>query len=334
VVDVMQRIVSADGTLSLADFQALSAVYEDELWRLTDRIYQDYQGNVSVEATAPVRLDLSDGQIADLNDPNKRCVTIPLKDVARFQYNEENIRIVDVDIELLDIEDVEGKYDALDYLDFQIEHAGVSKLQKDGQIFQFVHYKDFTQDMSPINWNERYFSDGLHVPVDRSDASLSLLYSLLNDHQAGNRDITLYARPGAWADLVLRSVPQRGNSGVLVIKRVRLIIHYDRVLRSNYLTTLQVLTEPAEVLPYFMVSSEDIYGRQDGVGAFCRTYTKGSSVAVEAPERFGNYVFMTWTWIDEKGTEKTQEDRHLSITSLGADEKLTANYQYVPVEGQ
>jgi hypothetical protein len=158
-----------------------------------------------------------------------------------------------------------------------------------------------------------------------------MLYSLLeNCPDAGTDDIMLYARPGAWADIVLESVPSEENSGLLVIDGVRLLIYYDRIERLSSLSTLQVLTEPPEVLPYFRVSSQDNWGRQDGVGAFYRTYYEGSPVAVEAPEQFGRYVFSTWT--DGKGTDVTQGSRLLSFGSLRSNEKRIA--QYVLVEGE
>jgi hypothetical protein len=318
----MQGIASFDGTLSSTDFDALKTLYEEELWSLTDQIYRDYQNNESIEATAPVRLDLTSDQIAALNAGER--VIIPLKEVARFQYDEENIRIVDVEIEVMDFH-VEGTYDVQDYFDFEIEHAGVSRLQRDGQICQFVHYTDITQETNPINWNERHFADGLRIPVDRSDASQSMLYSLLeNCRQAGAGDIMLYARPGAWADIVLEKVPHQENSGLLVIDRVRLLIYYDRIVRPSSLSTLQVLTEPREVLPYFMVYPEDMWGRQDGVGAFYRTYNTSSSVAVEAPGQTGNYVFLTWT--DGRGNDVTQGNRLLSFDNLDDDEKRIAQY--------
>ena len=322
---VMQGIASFDGTLNSTDFDALKTLYEEELWGLTDQIYRDYQDNESIEATAPVRLDLTSDQIADLNAGER--VTIPLQEVARFQYDEENIRIVDIEIEVMDFH-VEGTHDVQDYFDFVVEHAGVSRLQRDGQICQFVHYKDITQETNPINWNERHFADGFRTPVDRSDASQSMLYSLLeNCRQAGTGDIMLYARPGAWADIVLENVPHQENSGLLVIDRVRLLIYYDHIIRPGQYSTLQVLTEPREILPYFMVYPEDMWGRQDGVGAFYRTYSTGSSVAVEAPAQTGNYVFLTWT--EGKGNDVTQGNRLLSFDNLDDNQKRIA--QYVPV---
>jgi hypothetical protein len=325
IFTAMEGIVSADGALEPGDFDALKTVYEEQLWDLTDQIYRDYQENKSVEATAPVRLNLSSEQIADLNAGNK--VTINLKDAARFQYDEENIRIVDIGIEVLDYH-VEGTHDDLDYFDFKIEHAGESRLQKDGQIYQFVHYKDIMQETNPINWNERHFADGFSQPVDRSDASQSMLFSLLqNCAQAGTGDIMLYARPGAWADVVIENVPYEENSGHLVIDAVRLLIDYDFIIRPSYFSTLQILTEPQEVLPYFTIDTLDIWDRQAGVGAFYRTYTTGLAISAEAPEYSGNYRFVTWT--DGKGDDMTEGDRILSIEPLDDNKKRIAAYEYV-----
>ncbi|HPD48086.1 MAG TPA: right-handed parallel beta-helix repeat-containing protein [Anaerohalosphaeraceae bacterium] len=317
----MQSIVSADGTLSAADFEALKAVYEEQLWDLTDQIYRDYQDNKSYEATAPVRLELTAAQIADLNAG--KAVVIDLKNTARFQYNEENTRIVDIEVETVDFH-VEGTYDRRDYFDLEIEHAGVSRLQKDGEIYQFVHYKDVSRETSPINWNERHFADGYSQPVDRSEASESMLYSLLeNCSHAGTGDIMLYARPGAWADIVIRKRPHEENSGDLMVDAVRLLVRYDRILRPVQYSTLQVATQPEELAPYFQVSREDRYGRRDGVGEFCRTYNSGT-VNVTAPLQGGHYTFVKWT--DGGGNEVTQNTA-LSVT-LDTNLKRIAHYVY------
>jgi len=318
----MQDIVSVDGTLDEDDFASLKTVYEEQLWDLTDRIYRDYQDNVSYEATAPVRLELSAEQVAALNTGEK--VVISLRDVARLQYNEENTRIVDVEIDVLEFH-VEGVVDWQDYFDLEIEHGGVSRLQKDGEIYRFVHYKDVTQETNPINWNERHFADGYWEPVDRSDASRSMLFSLLeNCQQAGTGDIMLYARPGLWAEIVLKKTPHEENRGDLVIDTLRLRIRYDRVLRPSHYSTLQILTEPQDVLPYFQVDGVDRWGRQDGVGEFCRTYNTGPSVTVTAPSQVGRYAFVKWT--DGGGNEITP-DAGLPVL-LDTNKKRIAHYVY------
>ena len=314
----MQTIVSEDGQLSPTDFDALKTVYEAQLWDLTDRIYQDYQNNASLEATAPVRLELTPAQIADLN--NGKEVIINLKDAARLQYNEENARIVDLIIKTMDYHDEGATWE--DYFDLEIEHSGVSTLQKNGQIHRFVHYKDVTQESNPINWNVRCYIDSVE-PVDRSQASESMLYSLLEDSPGTGTDIMLYARSALWSDLCIRKVTHEENVGEFVIDSLRLEIRYDRVLRPAGYTTLQVATEPKGLAPYFQVSREDRYGRRDGVGEFCRTYNSGT-VNVTAPLQGGHYTFVKWT--DGGGNEVTQNTA-LSVT-LDTNLKRIAHYVY------
>ncbi|NLH17569.1 MAG: hypothetical protein GX455_13420, partial [Phycisphaerae bacterium] len=318
----METIVSAQGELDAAEFTNLKTIYEEQLWNLTDQIYRDYQENISSEATAPVRLDLSSEQIAALNAGTK--VVIDLKNAARFQYNEENLRIVDVQVDRMEFH-VEGTYDLQDYFDFEIEHGGVSTLQKDGQMYRFVHYKDVERENNPINWNQRHFADGQWYPVDRSDASQSLLFSLLeNCPNAGTGDILLYARPAAWADLILRKIPNEQNSGQLVIDHVRLLIRYDRILRPTQFSALQIVTQPQDLFAYFTVNQPDRYQRQDGVGEFNRTYSTGTTVQATAPLQSGNYAFVKWT--DGSGNEVSQ-NAALSL-KLNANTKRIAQYAY------
>ncbi|MBE0535576.1 MAG: right-handed parallel beta-helix repeat-containing protein [Phycisphaerae bacterium] len=318
----MQNIVSADGTLDQNAFNALKTVYEEQLWSLTDQIYRDYQDNKSYEATAPVRLELTAAQIAALNAGNE--VAINLKDAARFQYNEENTRIVDIEVETLEFH-VEGTYNWLDYFDLEIEHAGVCRLQKDGEIFGFVHYKDLAQETNPINWNERHFADGFWQPVDRSDASRSMLFSLLeNCAHAGTGDIMLYARPGAWADIVIKKTPHEENSGDLVIDSIRLLVRYDRIIRPVQYSTLQVVTQPQNLVPYFEVSRKDRWGRQDGVGEFYRTYNTGTAASVTAPLQSGNYAFVKWT---DGGGNAVSQNAGL-LVNMDANRKRIAQYVY------
>ncbi len=318
----MQSIVSVDGTLDDSAFDALKTVYEEQLWALTDQIYRDYQENKSYEATAPVRLELTAAQIASLNAGSK--VVINLKDAARFQYNEENTRIVDVEVETLEFH-VEGTYDWRDYFDLEIEHSGVSRLQKDGEIYQFVHYKDVAQETNPINWNERHFADGYWQPVDRSEASESMLFSLLSNCQnAGTGDIMLYARPGAWADIVIKKAPHEENSGELVIDSVRLLVRYDRIIRPSQFSTLQIATQPQGLVPYFAVGRVDRWGRRDGVGELYRTYNTGLSTTVAAPVQSGDYSFVKWT--DGAGNEVSQSAA-LSVF-LDSNRKRIAQYVY------
>jgi hypothetical protein len=324
--DAMLTITSADGTLTSTDFNALKTVYEEELWLLTDRIYQDFQNYGSndygsTEMSTVAGLALSAEQIADLNAG--KTVTINLKSALPFQYNEENIRITDVEVLEMTLAE---EYLWSDYFDFRIEHAGVSRLQKQGQIYRFIHYTDIARELNPLHWSRRCFGDGYSVPHSPSDASTSLLYSLLSSAQTstGVDKVMLYARPGAWADITLKKISHEGNQAELVIDTVRLRIHYDYYLRQPAVRTLQVATEPKELYPYVLVNQKDQLNRQDGLGEFCRTYNSGQSVSVTAPLTWGHYTFSKWT--DGAGALVT-ENRDVTV-SLDANRKRIAQYVY------
>lgn len=311
-------------------FKDLKTAYEQQLWTLTDDIYTAYQEKQSDESTAPLRLDLSAAQIAELNKASADqpgTVTINLRQLGRFQYNEENIRIIDVNVEDVSTH-VQGTYYDLDYFDLDIEHCGLSKLQKDGQIYQFTHYKDVAMDDNPINWNKRLYADGVLYSLPRSDASKSLLWSLLRN-SASNDKVMLYSRPAVWADIVISKVPYPENVGNIVIDSLRLKIRYDRTFRPSRYGTLQVLPEPGDLVPYMVVGPYDNYGRQDGWGSFCRTYDTGKEVTVQAPLKFGDYDFETWT--DGAGNDQTQGNHVVTVT-LDSNRKRIARYEYVGPE--
>lgn len=295
--DAMQAIGSSNGTLGTDDFNALKTVYEEELWALTDKIYQDYQnhGNDdfgSGETSTIVVTELLPEQIADLNAG--KTVTLNLKSTLGFQYNEENIRITNIEVQEMNLA---AAYSPSEYFDFRIEHAGVSRLQKKGQIYRFIHYTDIGRELNPLHWSRRYFGDGVSVPHSPSDASISLLYSLLSSERTSTdvSNIMLYARPGAWADIMLKKIPRDGTTVQMMIETVRLRVYYDYNLRHPSRRTLQVATEPKGIHPYFQVNQEDVLNRKDGLGEFYRTYASGQSATVTAPLRWGHYEFVKWT---------------------------------------
>ncbi|NLW83957.1 MAG: hypothetical protein GXY41_06085 [Phycisphaerae bacterium] len=295
--DAMQAIGSSNGTLGTEDFAALKTVYEEELWALTDIIYQDYQnhGNDdfgSGEMSTSVVTELLPEQIADLNAG--KTVTLNLKSTLGFQYNEENIRITNIEVQEMNLA---AAYSPSEYFDFRIEHAGVSRLQKKGQIYRFIHYTDIGRELNPLHWSRRYFGDGVSEPHSPSDASISLLYSLLSSERTSTdvSNIMLYARPGAWADITLKKIPRDGTTVQMMIETVRLRVYYDYNLRHTSRRTLQVATEPKGIHPYFQVNLEDVLNRKDGLGEFYRTYASGQSATVTAPLRWGHYEFVKWT---------------------------------------
>jgi len=273
------------------DFDALKAVYEEQLSSLTEAIYTAYIGGIGSEYSALTTLALTQEELAQLNAGEPVCVN--LMEAGRFQPDEENIRITDITV--LDIDThVEGAYGQDDYIDLWIQHCGVSDLQKDAETYRFVHYKD--DGVNPVNWNVRYFADGSLVKIDRSDASKSLLWSLLEKFtDVTPNDALLFSRPAAWADIIIRKLPHPGNVGDILIDSLRLETDYDFTYRPMSIKTLSILVSPKGSLPYFILDKVDLNGRQDGRGDFCRAYAKHEVVTLKAPVRYGEWRFQKWT---------------------------------------
>lgn len=340
------------GYLNSDSFQNLKAAYEEQLWTLTDEIYTDYQNNPSEEYTSALRISLTAEELADLNtiiDPDSmlsRPVSIDLKDRLSFMPEHENIRILDVAVEVIDVNLVyNGDYDPSDYFLLHIDHSGVSNLQKDGQIYRFVHHKDITAQRSPFAWDQQYDvhptspdEAGTLTAVERSDKSAQLLWSLLENCQsAGVDDFSLYVRPAAWADIVIQKQPHPANNADMVIDDLMLRVRFDRIERQKN-KTMHIATGPDrpaglpedDLLPYYLVYPQDSWGRQDGIGDFYRTYSVGETVTIEAPATYGNYDFVAWTRLNgdpvDFGTV-LEED-------LDVDKVRIARYQYIgPLPG-
>jgi len=325
VYDIMQNFVddpNRSHDLTPGDWDALKAVYDDLLASITEEIYDEYQTNPS-EYSAPVTLTLTPEEVARLNA--KLPVTISFMESDRFQLDEENIRIVDMDISSISIH-VEGPNNPDDYFDLRVEHSGFSKLQNGQDIYGFVHHKDNTQN--PVNWNYRCYADGSLTPIDRSDASISLLWSLLDRWGTpSDANVLLYTRPAAWADIGITKVPHHGNQGDIVIDSLTLQLQYDFTYQLVGKKDLHVLTSPRDLQPYIVVDTEDVSGRQDGRGDFYRRNTTGTTVTITAPLAYGDWEFVEWVWIKDYVVYQSYD--HVLPVYLNYDTIAEAQYEYI-----
>jgi hypothetical protein len=326
VYDMMQTFVDdpmRSHDLTQTDWDDLKAVYDDLLASITEEIYDEYQTNPSIEYTVPVLVTLSSDEIARLNA--KLPVTVNFMERDRFQLDEEGIRIVEMGISSMSTYP-EGSSSPDDYFDLRVEHSGFSKLQHDQDIYGFVHYKDNSQN--PVNWNYRCYADGSRTAIDRSDASTSLLWSLLGRWGTPtDANVLLYTRPAAWADIVVSKIPHHGNQGDIVIDGLTLQLKYDFTYQAAGRRDLHVLTLPAELQPYILVDTEDMGGRQDGRGEFYRRYTSGRTAALTAPAAYGDWRFVKWRWTRNYNTYETTSQT-LSV-ALTYDTTARAVYTYV-----
>lgn len=151
--DKFRNIVEAgsDQNLSSVDFDALMAIYEEQLSTIVANTFDTLASNPP-ELSAPVEFNLSQEEIDKLN--NGESVTINLVERGLFLASEENIRIVDLNVDELDAHLEGGDIGLFAYLNLYMEHSGQSKLSKDGEKYLFNHYNDNTDN--PLIWGARY----------------------------------------------------------------------------------------------------------------------------------------------------------------------------------
>jgi len=312
---------SSDGKLTQNDFDALKALYEEQLSTVIDSIYKKYVANQPTKS-APVRFELDQERIDQLN--NNKMLILNLKDMGIFQPSEENLRIVD--FKVYDIQ-VEKKARSFAYLDLYMTHSGISKLVKNGQTYLFRHYNNDTEH--PIEWGVRY--DYRYDTVNQIKPSLadaSLLKYLMGKRAIGTSDenVVLYSRPSAWADIMITKTVNTDEASDLLIKKLVFEVQYDFVRRPDTMRKLEVQLSDENSKPYISVSSSDKNGRQDGMGEFQRIYSQNQAVTLTAPAQYGSLEFENW--IDSKGNV-LGTNRILNVTL--SDDK-TVKAQYVSVE--
>ena len=324
-----KNIVDAGSDYNLRpdDFDALKALYEEQLSTIVADIFDIYQSNPP-ELSAPIRFNLSQEEIQKLNAGEP--VTINLMEMGLFPLSEENIRILKLKIKTLDVH-LEGEdLGQWAYLDIHMEHSGLSKLVQDGEVYQFNHYNPLTEN--PITWGARY--DGFDHTIDSiepSAASDSLLRSLLGESLL-DEQLLIYSRPAAWADITLTKDVNTQMGIEMVIDSLRLEVTYDFTPKDSDKVKLQVLVSEDGLMPYFIVDTEDLNGRQDGRGNFHRTYYKNPNdmVTVKAPAAYGIWQFEKWTdrFGNDLGDEPT--DRVLEL-NMGADQIICAQMATPPI---
>jgi hypothetical protein len=315
----------SDHNLGSDDFNALKALYEEQLSTIAEGIYYTYQSNPP-ELSAPIRFNISQEEIQKLNTGEP--VTINLMDMGMFPLSDENVRIVKLNVKTLDVHPESEDLGEWAYMDIHMEHSGLSKLVQDGEVYQFRHYNPFTEN--PITWRARYdpFDHSIYS-IEPSAASGSLLRSLI---LLPDGEILIYSRPAAWADITLTKDVNTQTGIDMVIDSLRLEVIYDFTPKDSNKVKLQVLVSEDGLLPYFIVDAKDLNNRQDGRGNFHRTYYKNPNgkVTVKAPASYGVWQFEKWT--DRYGNDLDDDptNRILEL-NLDADQVIRAQMYTQPI---
>lgn len=320
---VEQENEGAKVVLTSDEFQSLRGLYDNVLSTVTEQILTLYNSNAP-EISAPLRFDFTKEDLEQLN--NGQQVHLNMVHRGMFPPYEENIRIVGFKVVKVKAHFEGGQPGSFSYFDLLMEHSGISKLKKDGEVYLFNHYNN--ENKNPIVWGVRYdATDGLVNPKEPSPSVLSLLKALLEGKGLYSLDnLVLYSRPAAWADIIVSKNDFTSNGVKMIVDSLRCELIYDFHQLPIGLASVEVVTNN-DMKPYICVSKTDINERKDGWGSFYRSYFKNanSSTTLTAPTTYGTWQFEKWT--DRfGGLLSTQPE--ISV-NLGADRFVKANYKLI-----
>jgi len=305
------------------NFDILKVLYEEQISTITSDILEMYNTN-RPELSVPVYFALTQEDKDALN--SGASINLNIFERGMIPPTQENVRIVKFEIQEITAH-LEGNNTSFAYFDLLLEHSGISKLRKDGEIFYFNHINN--QNQNPITWGIRYDAYGGFVNNhEPSFASQSLLYSLLGN--LANDNIMIYSRPSAWSDIRITKNDVASGNTRIIIDNIVFKLQYDFTQRPANNRNLDVYAADIEnsnisLSPYMEISRADRSGRSDGRGTLYRTYGTNAAVNLEAPQEYGRYRFVNWV---NRYDEVVSTQKQVSVT-MSNDTWLKANYQYM-----
>jgi hypothetical protein len=209
------RSTGATGVLQAAEYDQLYTLYREDLSTIVEEVADAYSAGAG-QFTATVHYDLSADDLARLNTGDK--LSINFWERGAFQSTDQDVRIVSFQIVSLDVTQTgDGGFP---YVDLETEHAGLSRIWREGHVKVFQHYNSNTSQ--PLRWATRWEA-GQVTQHELAASSESLLRALL----PGTVDIMLFSRPSAWADLSLHK-RVHGDPGVdFTVNHARIELKYD-----------------------------------------------------------------------------------------------------------
>ncbi|AEE53212.1 T9SS type A sorting domain-containing protein [Haliscomenobacter hydrossis] len=329
MVDRFKNIAETKGNnveLSKTEFELLREAYNEVLAKVTDNILRKYNDNAP-EMFTSVNFSLTPEDLDQLN--KGQPVNLNLVERGLIQPNEEAPRIREFRVESIKMHLENGQPGSFAYFDVVMEHSGLSKLKKDGQVYFFNHYNN--RNTNPISWSVRYdVRDQTITSKAPSPSVSSLLKSLLDKlNKFSSENLELYSRPAAWADIIVNKYDNSSNGVKMVIDELRFNVVYDFHQIPSGLITLEVVTNK-DLKPLISMGLSDKNQRQDGWGSFLRTYFKNanSTMNINTPAQYGVWAFENWT--DFSGNIISAKNE-ISV-NLGSNKMLKANYKLIQPE--
>lgn len=344
--DQFQNFVdsNANHTLTPTQFDALKAIYEEQISSITEIIYEQFISNppVSQSVTEYVFYPEEIAMLNNLGSGESVFINLFESEKGIFTLGEEDIRINNITFQV-QYHTEGGTPGPSGNIDLYLYHSGESKIHKNGEIYVFRHYNDKTTN--PLKWGVKMFASQSIQPVNPSYASQSLLLSLISSYNPTPDQIMLFSRPSAWANIELRKFINTTTNTQFIIDNLTLEINYDfnqnlsktfvevRVGEIGMPNSAHRNETTKQVMSLVDISKEDLGNREDGRGFILRTYQKNNTQTVNltAEPVFGSYQFDSWS-VYGKDTPKDSPEiyRNTQISfNLGQNRRAFLNYIYV-----
>lgn len=322
---------SSGGQLTLDQFTALAALYEDQVRQIAESIYTFYTSNAAPQSTQ-VSYNLPLEDIQRLNDGD----TISLNPVIRgfFPPSEENPRINTIRVSRLVLKPISGTIGSPAQVDVNIEVSNESKTRKNGKQYYFNNYNLNTQ--TPLYWRSRLNVSNQSLtdfkPSVRTASFLSaLLTNSIGSGQPSTTQLFYYSQPLADAEYML-SMQSFNNNGSanFQIDSCTITLEYDVDIKgSNFpFKYLDIRATPEWIVPEYRISRVDINSRKDGQGKIMRAYNQTNPVQVSAQTRIGKFRFERW--LTQNGANDISADSVNATRSffMNNDRSFIAKYKY------
>lgn len=284
---------TSKSVLTETDFNALKQIYEEDLATVEDRIIKTFQGN-KVPQKKSISYTLNSDQLATLNSDSDKLIVNLFED-GKFPLNEVDIRILDININKLDIEVDGTQIDPDRYFDLVLVHEGNSRFIKNGKVLGFSHKSG--EDVSPIKWGFRCFQDNEISKDVISPSNLSLLNSILSKVVTSEN---VFAKPAGWGYLTFERSNEYNDEWMQInIKKLQLKVEYETVTNDNH--PIALISASNNLVPNIELKINDVPCRSVS-GFYAQTFdNKYSNLQIKAPAEFGEWRFSKW--VDQNGKQ-------------------------------
>jgi hypothetical protein len=328
---------STNGRLDAGQRALLKSAYQGSIANIATEILSDINSGEKIVANS-VSLSLSQDQLDTLNTGN--IVNLNLFEVENdlFPADRDDIRIREIRLvnNELTADFANGAVaTGTDNITINIDHSGISDLNKDGKVYQFRHYNNETR--TPINWKLYYdkANPSENKATQPPASTESLIRALLPTIDTSQQ--LAFSRPSAWADLILSREGVVGSVSFklgdeqppLLLKEVRLSVTYDYIDRSSSTKEVYISarSNTLEKLPAeFTLSEPDRNDRQDGKGDILRIFNNSSTNStITAKRDVDGYAFSKWT---ENGSDYGADPTNpVATITKNDDYRLVAVYE-------